>query len=426
MTLNDDAPVLAGDAEADRWLCRAAGQAELLGLITQLPLSANRLARLRNELGQPRAARLLQAAEQAVAARAKLLPDAAEGSGCSGGSAQRLPLVTSRALQQASDWQLAAYKASQFPPQVAVVDLCCGVGGDAIALSHRGPLLAVDRDPQMCRYAAHNLSQWGGAVAAVLCEAAEDLQLPNNIWLHLDPDRRPQQRRTSAVEHSSPDAETIAKLIERVSGAALKLAPAATIPATWPQPQVREWISRGGSCRQQVAWFLPTKQPAMLRATCLLPSGQPESFTIATEQAEQTGCSLVDQPQLWMFDFDPAIRAAGLSDAFAESLGLAAISSPAGFFTAEQPAAGMQFSALVRGFRTCWRGPMDVKKIKQQLGQMRVARLEIKVRGIDLKPEQLRPKLLSRRPSGAAAADAVLLIGGRNRQTAYAAIAHRA
>jgi hypothetical protein len=183
---------------------------------------------------------------------------------------------------------------------------------------------------------------------------------------------------------------------------------------------------------------LPTKQPAQLQATCLLPSGQPESFTIAAEQAEQTGCAVVDQPQEWIFDFDPAIRAAGLSEAFAESLGLAAIGSLAGFFTAGQPAAGQPFSALVRSFRTCWRGPMDVKKIKHQLSQLGVTQLEIKVRGIDLKPEQLRPKLLAKRRSSTASTGhsggtgelstsaAVLLIGGRNRQTAYAAIAHRA
>ena len=45
---------------------------------------------------------------------------------------------TRQGLEQATDEQLAAYKASRFVVGEAVVDLCCGIGGDLISLGRRG------------------------------------------------------------------------------------------------------------------------------------------------------------------------------------------------------------------------------------------------------------------------------------------------
>ena len=47
---------------------------------------------------------------------------------------------TEKGLQQATDDVLARYKAHRFG-SLAVVDLCCGIGGDFLALAERGPTL---------------------------------------------------------------------------------------------------------------------------------------------------------------------------------------------------------------------------------------------------------------------------------------------
>ena len=44
-------------------------------------------------------------------------------------------LFTARGLEQATDEVVADYKASRFPAGQRVADLCCGIGGDLIALA---------------------------------------------------------------------------------------------------------------------------------------------------------------------------------------------------------------------------------------------------------------------------------------------------
>ena len=44
-----------------------------------------------------------------------------------------------RGLEQATDQFVAAYKASRFSPAVPVADLCCGIGGDLMALAGARP-----------------------------------------------------------------------------------------------------------------------------------------------------------------------------------------------------------------------------------------------------------------------------------------------
>ena len=50
-------------------------------------------------------------------------------------------------LEQATDAWVARYKATRFPAGQLLADLCCGIGGDLMALSERGPTRGVDRDP---------------------------------------------------------------------------------------------------------------------------------------------------------------------------------------------------------------------------------------------------------------------------------------
>src|SRR5256885_489720 len=70
-----------------------------------------------------------------------------------------------------------------------------------------------------------------------------------------DPDRRPAGRRTSRVLLSEPPPETLDRLREANSNAAIKLAPAADAPGEWNEAAELEWLGSRGECRQQVVWF---------------------------------------------------------------------------------------------------------------------------------------------------------------------------
>ncbi len=85
-----------------------------------------------------------------------------------------------RPLEQATDEVVAAYKAGRFPPGRLMVDFCCGIGGDLLALASRGPVLGVDRDPVLALLAGANLAHASDGVgdrqsAVVAQEAAPQL-----------------------------------------------------------------------------------------------------------------------------------------------------------------------------------------------------------------------------------------------------------
>ncbi|MBL9124541.1 MAG: hypothetical protein JNG90_12980, partial [Planctomycetaceae bacterium] len=62
------------------------------------------------------------------------------------------------ALEQATDEIVARYKASRFPPRVAVADFCCGIGGDALGLALAcDEVRGFDRNPVHALFAAVNV-----------------------------------------------------------------------------------------------------------------------------------------------------------------------------------------------------------------------------------------------------------------------------
>ncbi len=60
---------------------------------------------------------------------------------------EKFPLAASMfftpvGLEQATDAWIAHYKAGRFPPSAPVADLCCGIGGDLMALARAGTFAA--------------------------------------------------------------------------------------------------------------------------------------------------------------------------------------------------------------------------------------------------------------------------------------------
>lgn len=377
----------------------------------QAPLGAADLQRLRADVGD-RAARWLM---EFQAVQRKAAEKFGEG----------VWLATDRAVQQASDRATAAYKARRYPASASIYDVCCGVGGDSLALRQYGAVVAVDSDPAMAAMVAANLAQRPAPhPAAVVCTAAERLTLAGTAnYLHIDPDRRPGEQRTIQVEHYQPGLDVVQRLIHAAQGAAVKLAPAAILPPVWQGRCQQEWISHRGSVRQQVAWFgdlIPTSGPAASGsaarvATRVAADGVAQSFASEDwQQAVEATVSL----QEWIVELDGAVRAAGLSAAFAGANDLLAMGDVTGFYTA----ACCPQHPLATAYQVLWNGAADLKQIKRAAVGLGVKLLEIKVRGPEHRPETLRGRLADKKTRHAP--PATLLLGRCGRRT-YAVIARR-
>jgi len=336
-------------------------------------------------------------------------------------SAAERMFFTPTGLEQASDQWVAAYKASRFPPDVELADLCCGIGGDLLALAARGAALGVERDPIAALLAQANLSELRQSAKdarpgeVLNCDLAAAPLARLAAW-HIDPDRRPQGRRTTRVELHEPGVPAIERLLAINPAGAIKLAPAAELPASWSSAAEAEWISRGGQCRQLVAWFGElAASPGLRRASVIKPiAGQPasggrqppgRSEILAGNKSRQDpqavyGVRTIVGPrsreipvaarlERYLAEPDAAVLAADLTGALAAEQALEAIAPGSVYLTGDRMAPDLALA----WFEIADVLPFDVKRLKSLLRERRCGRLEIKKRGVPHDPETVRRQL---------------------------------
>jgi SAM-dependent methyltransferase len=303
-------------------------------------------------------------------------------------SADRM-FFTRVGLQQATDEQIARYKAFRFPTHAVVADLCCGIGGDTLALAARGPCVAIDRDPAVLCFAAAN-------VAAVLPSASEPIRFftedvspaslrDANFW-HLDPDRRAEGRRTVQLDAFSPPLSAIDQLLQVSPDGGVKLAPATEVPASWHAEAECEWISRAGECRQQVAWFGSlASAPGRRRATIVAEGVAARSLVGIPAQS----LPVSDRIASYLYEPDAAILAAELTGVLATELNLAAIAAGSVYLTSD----AIIHDAAIAGFHVRDVLPLDRRRLKSYFRERAIGRLEIKQRGVPVSIEKLRSEL---------------------------------
>lgn len=374
----DDYRWLVSD-EAIPWLERAASDATPLAV---------RVSRLRRDLSAQRTHLVLEQAELRARARAKF-------------AIPSRMFFTRKGLEQATDQWVAAYKATRFPAEGPVADLCCGMGGDLLALAQRGEAVGLERDPVVALLAEANLRALDLQGKVVVGDVVEFMASEFSAW-HVDPDRRPTGRRTTHPELHDPPLALLEEHLARSARAAIKLAPAADVPDRWAACAELEWISRDRQCRQLVAWFGALANGAGRRATILGADSTQPMRTLAGDASVRA--PIAAQIGRYVFDPDPAVVAAGLVGSLAAEHRLGAWEAGGAYLTGDVTVADRALSC----FEVTDVLPFDLKRLKRLLADRDVGQLEIKKRGVPQEPETIRRQLRLR---GSAAA--VLLIASQ-------------
>lgn len=296
---------------------------------------------------------------------------------------------TRKGLEQATDEWLADYKAARFAAGQPVVDFCCGIGGDLVALGKRGPVRGVDFDPASALLAATNAAAHGlseSQCSAVVQDVREYPLDPTAAW-HIDPDRRPEGRRSTRGELFEPSLEAIDGLLARSGPAAVKLAPATEAPQHWGNSAELEWLGSRGECRQQVAWFGSLARHPGRRAATVVDSGGGWQ-TIVGEANDLAPVAA----KLGRFIYEPhtAVLAAKLLVALCREHALEAVAGGIAYLTSDRPIE----DKLLAAFEICDVLPFDTKLLKSYCRDHGISKLEIKKRGIDLSIESLRRKVV--------------------------------
>jgi hypothetical protein len=295
---------------------------------------------------------------------------------------------TRKGLEQATDEQLARYKAERFLATTPVMDLCCGIGGDLISLAARGPAQGVDLDPVVAVLAAANLRVHDvfGHEETILVQDAASVSLGGVAW-HCDPDRRAQGRRTTRSELLEPLLDVLDGLLLQSSEAAIKLAPATEAPAAWSDAAELEWLGSRGECRQQVAWFGSlARHPGRRTATVVNSAGNSRTICGGSQSVPPAAAAL----GRYLYEPHAAVLAAKVEGALCEEHGLLPVSAGVAYLTGDER---IEDEAL-DGFEVCDVLPLDRKQLHAYCREHRIGGLEIKKRGVEVDPERLRKEIV--------------------------------
>jgi hypothetical protein len=319
-------------------------------------------------------------------------------------------LFTRAGYEQSSSEAIARYRAARLAdarrgPVGRLADLCCGIGGDLIALAGAGDVLAVDRDEVHARLARHNAGVYGhaGPVTAVVSDV-RDVRLDGIDAVFIDPARRAGQGTASAGDTrrfraglSEPPLDWCAGLARQVPAVCVKAAPglpADLIPPGWEA----EFIAEGRDLKEAVLW-----SPALATAPVATPPGTPPGPRRATVLATVPGgghATLVAEPGdpvplrepgEYLLDPNPSVTRAGLVEDLARAVGgdTAKIDPQIAFLTRDRPVE----TPFARTLRVLESAPWNERQFARRLRDLGIGAVDIRRRGLAGDVDQIRRRL---------------------------------
>jgi predicted O-methyltransferase YrrM len=293
---------------------------------------------------------------------------------------------TPNGVEQSTRAAVAAYRAGRLRALgvTSLADLCCGIGGDAIALARAGiRVLAVDRDPVTAAAARANAEALG-LTDLIEVREADVTEVGTTGWdaVFVDPARRGGRGRIFDPEAYSPPLSWAVEAARTAPHAALKVAPGIPHEAV-PADAEAEWISDGGDVKEAVLWF--GTAPGAVRATLL-----PGPRTLLGRGLPDPEVRPVGR---YLYEPDGAVIRAHLVAEVAEEVGGGLIDPTIAYVTSDE----RHESPYATAYEITDQLPFNVKKLKALLRERGVGTLTVKKRGSAVEPEELRRKV---KPSG--------------------------
>ncbi len=302
-------------------------------------------------------------------ARAKFGPDA-----------DRM-LFTPEGLEQATRTSVAAHRAARMVAsgRHRIADLCCGIGGDALALAGAGGgVHAVESDPVTAAVAAANLHDLGLATRSkVSCADATTVDLTRFDAVFVDPSRRAGGRRIFHPDAYVPPWSFVLATLNAV--ACVKVAPGIDHERI-PAGVEAEWVSDRGAVKEAALWSAAL-HTADRRAT-LLPSG-------ATLTGDGLGRAPVRPVGRWLYEPDGAVIRAHLVDRVAFEVDGGLLDPRIAYLTG----ASRVETPFATGYEITDVLPFSLKGLRDVLRARDVGIVTIKKRGSAIEPEMLRRQL---------------------------------
>ncbi len=298
---------------------------------------------------------------------------------------------TREALEQASAAPVAAHRAARLAPCGQVADLCCGAGGDALALAEAGGrVIAVDRDELRLALAAANAAALG--LAERISFVQRDLLAeapPSAEAIFCDPGRRAGGRRRFHVDEYEPPLGHILAWRTHTPALAVKLSPGVDVAELPSDGVEREFVSLDGELKEAALWCGPLAQVA--RRATLLRTAQGEQV----KRYEITSLGLSPQPSAlsppssFLYEPDPAVIRAGLVTDLAAQIGAAQLDPQIAYLTS----ADLVATPFSRVWPVISWQPFGLKRLRASLRELGAGPVTVKKRGSPLDTDALARQL---------------------------------
>jgi len=294
-------------------------------------------------------------------------------------------LFTEAGLEQATRLQVAAVHAERLKlgGYKKIADLGCGIGADSLAFASLGlEVTAVEQDPQTAALASFNLAPFPNAEVQVSDAEQFDVADFDAVWL--DPARRDLERK--GAKHITLTPADFSPNLDWSFGIAkpkgIKLGPAFPL-ALIPSDVEAQWVSHQGDLVELVLWFDGLRDKPG-RTALMLKDGQRYIFEgLGLER------SVVDSLKQYIYEPDSSLIRSQLLGEFASQQGMTGVSEGIAYISSES----LVSSPWLKTYEVLETLPLDELTIRKALAQRGIGKLEIKKRGVDITPEELRPKL---------------------------------
>jgi hypothetical protein len=299
---------------------------------------------------------------------------------------------TEDGLEQASRLKVAAIHAGRFRSNGLnkIADLGCGIGAESLALASLDlEVTAFELDEVTAAIATYNLAGFEN----VKVEQADvtKIELASFDGLFIDPARRDLNDTKTTVNKRKYDINDFSPSFDFVLEAAkakptiVKLGPGLDHKDI-PDEAEALWVSDDGDLVELSLYFGVVKRPNVSRAALLLtPLGTHEITSSSRERLDAP----IGELGKYLYEPDAAIIRSHLVGDLAIELGLNIFSNEIAYLSSDEEIS----SPWLRGYEVLENLVFDRKKLKAYLRENDIGILEIKKRGADITPEQLRREL---------------------------------
>jgi hypothetical protein len=313
-------------------------------------------------------------------------------------------LFTEAGLEQASRLKVAALHAGRFRSAgiKQVADLGCGIGAESMALASLGiDVMAFELDEVTAAVATYNLALFENVKVEIA--DVEQLDLSQFEALFFDPARRElhgpkkatTQRHFDPANYSPNYNFCIENAKTKPTG--IKLGPGHDKKQI-PEGTEAQWVSVDGDLVEMSLWFGKVARDNVARSALLIKGDFKDEINSPNSTSASAPLAKLGR---YVYEPDNSLIRSGLIAEFSEPVGLTLIAPDIAYLSSDTRI----HSPWMKGYEVIDDLVFDRKKLKAYVRENNIGILEIKKRGSDISPEELRKQLA---PKGEGAATLIV------------------